>query len=66
MSHLTTAQADDAHAAATRDRSTSADLILTLAVREAIDAIRAGRPGWAEYRLTRVGLRAERILGRTS
>lgn len=63
MSLLRTAQADDAHAAATRDRAATADLLLTLAVNEAVDLIRSGQPGQAEYRLGRAGMAAERILG---
>lgn len=63
---LATAQADDARRAAYDDRAGHAELLLRLAVREAIDLIRAGQPGYATYRLTRAGCAAERILGPTS
>lgn len=48
---------------ATRDRVASADLVLDVAVKDAIAALRDGRPGWAEYRLARAQERAGRILG---
>lgn len=64
--HLVTAQADDAHAAATSDRQAQADLVLNLAIIDAIDLIREGRPGFAEFRLTRALISANRILGRAS
>jgi hypothetical protein len=66
MTTLLTAQADDAHRAAYDDRAAHADLLLDLAVKEAIDWLRAGKPGYAEYRLTRAAMAAERILGPTS
>lgn len=64
--HLATVQADDAHRVATDDRSMTADLVLSLAVREAVDLIRAGRVGRAEYRLARALGSARRILGETT
>lgn len=56
---------DNADQAATRDRVGAADLVLDVAVKDAIAAIRGGRPGWALYRLTRAQERASRILGPT-
>lgn len=50
---------------ASSDRVASADLVLDVAVKDAIAALRAGRPGWAEYRLARAQERAGRILGPT-
>lgn len=64
--HLLTAQAEDAHRAAYDDRTEVADLVLKLAVREAIDSIRNGEPGYAEYRLGRALMSANRILGTTT
>lgn len=63
MIRLATVQADDADRTATRDRQTAADLVLGMAVRDAIDYLRDGRPGYAEYRLTRALHSAQRILG---
>lgn len=63
--HLTL-MAQDAHAAATRDRAATANLVLELAMQEAVDLIRAGRPGRAEWVLVRAGMRAQRILGSAS
>ena len=63
MSRLLTAMADDAHKVATRDREETAHLVLSMAVTEAIGLIRTGRPGFAEYRLTRALHSAQRILG---
>ena len=48
---------------ATADRQASADLVLSLAVTDAVDLIREGRVGRAEYRLARALASAERILG---
>lgn len=62
---LATAQSEDAHRAAYDDRDTTADLVLRLAVKDAIDWIRAGKPGRAEYRLQRALMSANRILGTT-
>lgn len=61
--HLATVQAEDAQRAATSDRATTADLVLSLAVREAVDLIREGRVGYAEFRLARAYRSAQRILG---
>lgn len=61
--HLLTAQAEDAHRAAYDDRKAHADRLLHVVVDEAIALIKAGQPGKAEYRLHRVALSAERILG---
>lgn len=63
MRRLVTAQADVADAVATRDRAAQADALLDVACKAAVDMIRRGRPGRAEYVLARDGLRAERILG---
>lgn len=56
---------ENADQAATRDRLVQADMVLDVAVKDAVAAIRGGRPGWAQYRLARAGERAERILGPT-
>lgn len=56
---------ENADLAATRDRVEQADLVLDVAVKDAIDQIRGGRPGWAHYRLARAQERAARILGPT-
>lgn len=60
---LLTVQDADAHNAATKARQATADLVLGLAVKEAVDLIRDHRPGFARYRLQRAGMAAERILG---
>lgn len=57
---------EDAARAATRDREATADLVLSMAVKDAIDLIRCGRPGEAHYRLERARLTADRILGTSS
>lgn len=54
---------DDAARAATTDRAATADLVLHVAVRAAIDLIRTGRPGRARFVLERARLSADRILG---
>lgn len=51
---------------ATSDRNAAAHMVLDAAVKDAIELLRAGRPGRAEYRLTRAAMSADRILGRTS
>ncbi len=61
--HLVTVQAEDAHAAATDDRAAAADLVLQLAVNEAVDLVRQGDVGYAVYRLERARMSAQRILG---
>lgn len=66
MTSLLTAQADDAHRAAYDDRAGHVDLLLDLAAKEAIGWIRSGQPGYAEFRLTRAGMAAQRILGTTN
>lgn len=50
---------------ATRDRVTQADLVLDVAVKNAIAQIRGGRPGYAHFQLARALERAGRILGPT-
>ena len=55
----------NADMAATRDRVEQADLVLDVAVKDAITQIRGGRPGYAHYRLARAQERASRILGPT-
>lgn len=50
---------------ATKDRDRQAAVVLDVAVKDAIAAIRDGRPGWAHYRLVRAAERAQRILGPT-
>lgn len=54
---------DDAARAATTDRATAADLVLHVAVHDAIDLIRDGRHGRARFVLERARLSADRILG---
>lgn len=49
--------------AATKDREATADLVLGMAVRDAVDLIRDNRPGYARFRLTRALMSADRILG---
>jgi hypothetical protein len=56
---------ENANMAATRDLIPHADLVLDVACKDAVKAIREGRPGWALYRITRAAERAERILGPT-
>ena len=48
---------------ATRSREGAANLVLEVAVQEALEHLRAGQPGRAEYVLTRAGESAHRILG---
>ena len=60
---LLTAAAEDASRVAYANREASAELILSLAVTEAVDLIREGRVGFAEYRLARALASAQRILG---
>lgn len=55
--------ADDAHRVATRDRQTTADMVLSAAVKDAVRLVKLGRPGRAEFVLTRAGQSADRILG---
>lgn len=63
---LATVQAADAHQAATRDRRTTADLILRLALDEAEARIRRGLPiPYVAARLEQATHRADRILGPT-
>lgn len=54
---------DNATEFATRSRQGAATLVLEVAVNEAIEWLRAGQPGRAEYVLTRAGESAHRILG---
>lgn len=61
---LVTLQAEDAHAAATRDREAAADRILCAAVDVAVLLVAEGRPGRATYVMTRACMSADRILGR--
>lgn len=56
---------DNAHTHATRDRAAAADLVLADGVRRAIDHLRDGRPGMAEFILTKAAMSADRILGPT-
>ena len=63
---LATVQAEDAHRVAITDRQSHADLVLQVAVDEALEHIRAGRVGFAEYRLERAYRSAQRILGKTA
>ena len=61
----TTVYEQNADAHALRDRVTHAELVLDIAVKDAIDLIRRGRPGYAHFRLARAAERAERVLGPT-
>jgi hypothetical protein len=61
---LLTNAAEDASRVAHTDRTAAADLVLSLAVTDAIDLIREGRVGFAEYRLERALISAGRILGK--
>lgn len=54
---------DDAQGVATKDRSATADMVLELAVRDAVRLIRLGRPGRAEFVMARAGTSADRIYG---
>jgi len=54
---------DNAGAFATRSRHGAANLVLEVSVQEAIEWLRAGQPGRAEYVLTRGAESAHRILG---
>lgn len=63
MRRLLTVQADDAHQVATTDRAGTADMVLDQACKAAVESLRRGRPGYAEYQLARAGERAGRILG---
>lgn len=56
---------ENADQAATRDRVQQADLVLDVAVKNAIAQIRGGRPGYAHFQLARAQERASRILGPT-
>ena len=58
-----TVWSDNVDAFATRSRQGAANLVLEIAVIEAIGHLQAGEPGRAEYVLTRAGVSAERILG---
>lgn len=62
---LLTAAAEDAHRTATADRQAAADLVLSLAIHDAVGLIREGRVGFAEYRLGRALASAQRILGQS-
>lgn len=50
---------------ASSDRVAQADLVLAVAVKAAVESIRAGRPGYALFQLARAQERAGRILGPT-
>lgn len=63
---LVTAASEDAHRTATSDRGLTADLVLQLAINDAVDLIRDGRVGYAEFRLGRALRSAQRILGETT
>ena len=54
---------DNVDAFATRSRQGAANLVLEMAVQEALEHLKAGAPGRAEYVLTRAGESAQRILG---
>lgn len=62
---LATVAAEDAHRTASADRTTAADLVLSMAVVDALDLIREGRVGFAEWRLARALNSAQRILGQS-
>lgn len=61
--NLHTVTSEDAHDAATRDREATALGILDVAVKEAIELMRLGASGKAEWRLARASMAANRILG---
>jgi len=63
MSRLMTVQADDAQAAAFRDRVAHVDMLLDVACKDALKLLQRGRPGMARYRLARAEVAARRILG---
>ena len=54
---------DNAGTFATRSRQGAANLVLEVAVQEAVEWLRSGQPGRAEYVLTRAAESAQRILG---
>jgi len=54
---------DNVDAFATRSRHGAANLVLEVAVQEAVEWLRSSQPGRAEYVLTRAGEAAQRILG---
>jgi hypothetical protein len=56
---------ENADLAASKNRVEQADLVLDVAVKDAIALFRDGRPGRAHYRLARAQERAGRILGPT-
>lgn len=63
---MRTVQAADAHHVATRDREATANMVLELAVDEALGMVRDGRRYCAQEVLLLAGVKAERILGRAS
>lgn len=65
MTRLLTVQSEDAHRAAYNDPDAMATAVLRIAVEKAARLIRCGEPGYAEFVLTRAGMKAERLLGRT-
>lgn len=62
---MTTIFNENAARFATSDRVATADLVLSAACKAAVESIRSGRPGYAEYQLARAEERAGRILGPT-
>lgn len=52
-----------AHAAATSDQAATADMVLDVAVKEAVDLIKHGQVSAGRERLHRAGASADRILG---
>lgn len=61
-----TVTSEDAHAAATRDRVATSNMVLELAVHEAAELIATGHSGRGEWVLVRAGMRAQRILGEST